>query len=68
MYKLNNISFSYTKPILENITLNIQKDKFYSIVGPNGVGKTTLLLLLAGLLKPKKGSILLENKPLDSYS
>ncbi|HEX13382.1 MAG: ABC transporter ATP-binding protein [Desulfurella sp.] len=68
MYKLNNISFSYTKPILENITLNIQKDKFYSIVGPNGVGKTTLLLLLAGLLKPKSGNILLENKPIDFYS
>ncbi|WP_158090544.1 ABC transporter ATP-binding protein [Desulfurella amilsii] len=65
---MDNVCFSYKRPILENISLAIQKNKFYSIIGPNGAGKTTLLRLLAGLLKPKSGNIFLEKKPISFYS
>ena len=47
---------------LENITLDIQKGEFVSIVGPSGCGKSTLLDLIAGLTKPSSGQILLNGK------
>lgn len=61
---LENISFSFKQTrILEDITLFIQKGEFASIVGPNGGGKTTLLKLILGLLKPDKGKISIFGKP-----
>jgi len=54
----DNLSFSYNgETVLENVNLAINKDDFVWIVGPNGGGKTTLLKLILGLLKPKSGSI-----------
>jgi len=54
----NNISFSYNgDTVLENVNLTINKDDLVWIVGPNGGGKTTLLKLIIGLLKPKSGQI-----------
>lgn len=47
---------------VENISLNIQKGEFVSIVGPSGCGKSTLLDLIAGLTKPSSGQILLNGK------
>ncbi|MBT3177545.1 MAG: ABC transporter ATP-binding protein [Desulfobacula sp.] len=56
--QLNNINFSYkNRNILENVDLLIEKGEFASIVGPNGGGKTTLIKLILGLLKPDKGNI-----------
>ncbi|MEA2036082.1 MAG: ABC transporter ATP-binding protein [Nanoarchaeota archaeon] len=56
--KLENISFSYNNiEFLKNINLSIYGDDFLGIIGPNGGGKTTLLKLILGLLKPKKGKI-----------
>ncbi len=53
-----NIFFSYLKePILEDVNLTIHQGEFISIVGPNGGGKTTLLKLMLGILKPDKGRI-----------
>ncbi|WDN87447.1 zinc transport system ATP-binding protein [Desulfosarcina sp. BuS5] len=57
---LKDVSFSYNgEPILENVNLEIEHGDFSTIVGPNGGGKTTLLKLLLGLLKPDKGEILI---------
>ena len=50
--------------ILKNINLEIEKGKFYSIMGPSGSGKSTLLYLLGGLDKPSKGSIKVNGKEL----
>lgn len=47
---------------VENVTLDIQKGEFVSIVGPSGCGKSTLLDLIAGLTKPSVGEILLNGK------
>lgn len=44
-------------PILEDITLSVQENDFLSIIGPNGGGKTTLLKVILGLVRPKKGTV-----------
>ncbi|CAH0346792.1 ABC transporter ATP-binding protein [Bacillus sp. CECT 9360] len=51
---------------LNNISLDIEEGEFTSFLGPSGCGKTTLLSIIAGLLSPTSGSILLENKPLNT--
>ncbi|MFA7084330.1 MAG: metal ABC transporter ATP-binding protein [Arcobacteraceae bacterium] len=57
--EINNLYFEYEKEhtILENITLNVEENDFLAIIGPNGGGKSTLLKLILGLLKPKSGTI-----------
>lgn len=54
-----NVTFSYSGklPALENVNLSISKFESACVVGPNGGGKTTLLNLILGLLKPDKGEI-----------
>ncbi len=59
---LTNVSFSYSgRSVLENVNLNIKHGDFISIVGPNGGGKTTLLKILLGLLRPDKGKVRIFN-------
>src|SRR6056297_505384 len=63
-YSFNNISFKYPnekKNILKEINLVIKKNKKNLIKGDNGTGKTTIVNLLIGLLKPNKGKIVSEN-------
>lgn len=61
---LKNVSFAYKqRNILEDVDLLIHKGEFASIVGPNGGGKTTLLKLILGLIKPDKGEIRIFGKP-----
>lgn len=50
--------------ILKDINLEIEKGRFYSIMGPSGSGKSTLLYLLGGLDKPSQGSIKVNGKEL----
>ena len=60
---IKNMNFFYgKKEILKNINVEFQKNKFIGIIGPNGGGKTTLLKLLLGLLKPTSGQIKLFGK------
>ena len=62
-----NVFFRYGKKqpwILEDCTLRIDKGERLAVSAPSGYGKTTLVLLLAGYLKPAKGEILLDDKPL----
>ena len=56
--KSNSLFFQYEEThILENVSFVIQPGEFVGIFGPNGGGKTTLLKLLLGFLKPQKGSL-----------
>jgi len=57
-----DVCFSYGgNEILHNVKLNIQSNDFVAVVGPNGGGKTTLIKLILGLIKPQRGKILLLN-------
>jgi ABC-2 type transport system ATP-binding protein len=57
MIDIKNFSFSYTKTqVFDNINLQFQKGAIYGLLGENGVGKTTLLKVISGLLKPTAGS------------
>jgi len=61
---LENLSFSYHKRVvLEEVDLLVKKGEFASIVGPNGGGKTTLLKLMLGLIKPDSGKIRIFGRP-----
>lgn len=62
---LRNVSFAYDHvPVLDNISLEIADKEFLGIIGPNAGGKSTLLKLVLGLLKPQSGSIrILGKKP-----
>jgi zinc transport system ATP-binding protein len=56
--RIRDLSFSYDgRPFLEEISLCIYSDDFLGIIGPNGGGKTTLLKLILGILKPDSGVI-----------
>ena len=57
--KVNNISFGYpnSKELIHNLSFLISKKERFLIVGENGVGKSTLLKLLVGKLKPLEGNI-----------
>lgn len=58
MINFTNVSFAYEKDnILNNISFSISKGEFVAIVGRNGTGKTTLMKLLNGLLKPSSGNV-----------
>lgn len=58
MIQIKDLGFSYGGfPVLKNITMNLEEGRIYGLLGENGVGKTTLLTLIAGLKKPLTGSI-----------
>ena len=62
------MGFSYGDfPILNNINLDLEGSQLVSIVGPNGVGKSTLVGCICGLLQPQRGSIEVNNVPLEDY-
>lgn len=61
LLKLEDISKKFgKKKILENINLSIPKGKIFAIVGPSGVGKTTLFRIIATFYKPSSGKIYLQ--------
>ncbi len=68
-----HLSKRYTTPqgilsAVEDISFSVHSGEFLCIVGPSGCGKTTLLRLLAGLLQPDNGQVLLRGEPLTGPS
>ena len=56
MITLNDLSFSYGRhKVLGNVSMTLEKGKIYGLLGENGVGKSTLLKILSGLLKMESG-------------
>lgn len=53
--------------ILEDISLEIKKGEIVAVVGPNGGGKTTLIKVILGFIKPTKGTVLIEGKEPQEY-
>ncbi|MGO1369655.1 ABC transporter ATP-binding protein [Senegalia sp. (in: firmicutes)] len=67
--KTENLKVQYKdKVIIKNINLEIEEGKIYSVIGPNGCGKTTLLKSLTRAIKPKSGKVYLEGEDLYSMS
>ena len=70
LLELKNVSYYYqTKQneinALDNINFSLKEKDFTSLVGPSGCGKTTILSLIAGLLTPSSGEILLDGKKIE---
>jgi len=64
--RLENVSFAYDESlILENISLRFPAGSFTAIVGPSGGGKTTVVDLVTGLLRPGQGQICIDDAPLE---
>lgn len=54
-------------PVLQDISYSFQNNRFYGIIGPNGVGKSTLLHLLSGTDNPSSGEVLLDGRSLKEW-
>lgn len=70
MIEIRNVSFGYSKDptiatVLDNVSMQFNTGKLYSVFGPSGSGKTTLLSILGGLEKPNSGSIWIDEKSLE---
>ena len=50
--------------VIKNLSIHVDKGEIVGIFGPNGHGKTTLLKAISGLIKPKRGKIIFENRDL----
>lgn len=58
LLKIRNLSFRYgEKPVLKDLSMDVEEGEFVSLLGPSGCGKTTVLLLIAGFEQPENGII-----------
>ena len=61
MIEVDNLSFSYGRrkaKVLDGLSMKLDKGSVYGLLGKNGTGKSTLLYLMAGLLRPQTGNVL----------
>lgn len=61
MIKLENVTFKYDEVVLDDISINIKKNKVTFIIGINGSGKSTLANIISGLLFSKNGKVYLDD-------
>ena len=65
MIEISHVSYKYNgskQDVFEDLDLTLQENHIYGLLGKNGMGKTTLLYLLSGLLQAQEGSILFDGK------
>jgi lipopolysaccharide export system ATP-binding protein len=66
--ELKDISMSYNKrEIFSNLSFKINKGEIMGMLGPNGVGKSTIFYLISGLMKPNYGKVVLNGKDVTNY-
>jgi iron complex transport system ATP-binding protein len=70
MIEVNHLSFAYDKdkPVFTDISFHLPPGKIFTILGPNGTGKSTLIKCLVGLLTPGSGEIHLSGEKMESIS
>ena len=69
LVEIHDMSFYRgTRPIYKNMNLTVPKGKVTAIMGPSGIGKTTLLRLIGGQLKPQSGQILFDGEDIPSMT
>ena len=69
--EFRNVWFKYPETdtwVLENINFTIKKNTKFGIIGTTGSGKSTIAKLIMGIYRPTKGEILIDGKPIESYS
>ena len=68
LVQLKNISLSFGKrKILDNVSFDINQGEILGMLGPNGVGKSTIFNLITGLIKPDYGSIFFDSTNATDY-
>ena len=68
-FEVNGINFSYrSKRVIDNVSFKVKEDDVISILGPNGVGKTTLIKCIGKVLTPQAGSVFIESVDLHRMS
>ena len=67
--ELSDVSYSYRRqsPLISSISLSVGQGEFIGLLGANGSGKSTILKLGSGILRPQGGEVLLWSKPLNTY-
>jgi ABC-2 type transport system ATP-binding protein len=71
MIDVNQVSFSYGKrkaKVLDNFSMSLEEGSVYGLLGKNGTGKSTLLYLMAGLLRPQAGEVLYKGAAITKRS
>ncbi len=63
-----NKSYHKNKPVLENLNISIPQGRIVGLLGPNGCGKSTLIKMIAGILQPNSGEILVDGNPIGEKS
>ncbi len=64
--ELRNLAINYeTKTVIRDLSLTIHNGEMVSLLGPSGVGKTTILKAIAGLLQPASGEIIIDGQRVD---
>ena len=67
MLTLEDVHAGYTAiPVLNGVSIRVEKGQFVAIVGPNGAGKTTIFRTISGTLRPSAGRVVFEGQDLDS--
>jgi iron complex transport system ATP-binding protein len=67
--KIKDVEFSYASvPILKDVCIELATSEMLGVVGPNGAGKSTLLRCIDRILKPQRGSILLDEREIKKMS
>jgi iron complex transport system ATP-binding protein len=62
MLEARGISFSYSSPVVREVSLSLSAGSITGIIGPNGSGKTTIMRILDGILRPSAGEVILMGK------
>ena len=62
MIRIQNVSFGYRshRQVLDDFSLDFGQSGIYGLLGKNGTGKSTLLYLMMGLLRPQKGEVRID--------
>ena len=68
LIEFENVSLSYgNRLILDNINFKINESEIFGMLGPNGVGKSTIFNLITGLITPQTGKIKINDEVINDY-